>query len=231
MSSSGGGGVGGAAAAFVRQRYNASGYSSSGGEDLEDDASGPSVDYRPQSSRLNGWCQRLETLVWLASAVFIIYCGDLRSNFFTLLLRDERIKSIESWVIMCSLQHWDILISILLGEGYGQSRWQMGHIGSCCHSHSNCNWPPSIFSILLGIVANMEFFDIASIVHIVYGFCGYISIYSDICKNETRCILTPLRLMETLKSMERKISLRIILADEHLKGMIRSIMSDGWPKD
>lgn len=92
MSSSGGGGVGGAAAAFVRQRYNASGYSSSGGEDLEDDASGPSVDYRPQSSRLNGWCQRLETLVWLASAVFIIYCGDLRSNFFTLLLRDERIK-------------------------------------------------------------------------------------------------------------------------------------------
>jgi len=33
--------------------------------------------------------------------------------------------------------------------------------------------------------------------------------------------------METLKSMERKISLRIILADEHLKGMIRSIMSDG----
>lgn len=78
--------------AFVRQRYNASGYSSSGGEDLEDDASGPSVDYRPQSSGLNGWCQRLETFVWLASAVFIIYCGDLHSNFFTLLLRDERIK-------------------------------------------------------------------------------------------------------------------------------------------
>lgn len=87
------GGSGGAAAAFVRQRYNVSGYSSSGGEDLEeDDASGPSMDYRPQSSRLNGWYRRFETLVWLASAVFIIYCGDLHSNFLTLLLRDERIK-------------------------------------------------------------------------------------------------------------------------------------------
>lgn len=117
------GGSSGGAAAFVRQRYNVSGYSSSGGEDLEeDDASGPSVDYRPQSSRLNGWYRRLETLVWLASAVFIIYCGDLHSNFLTLLLRDERIKSVESWVTMCHLQHWYIFISILLGEGYGQSR-------------------------------------------------------------------------------------------------------------
>lgn len=194
------GGSGGGAAAFVRQRYNVSGYSSSGGEDLEeDDASGPSMDYRPQSSRLNGWYRRFETLVWLASAVFIIYCGDLHSNFLTLLLRDERIKrtalNLGLLCVACNIGIFLYLSFWVKDMAKVDDRWEI--LSPAAIPTATVIGLLAFFSVLLGLVANMEFLNIASIVHIVYGFCGYISIYSSICKNETRCILAPLGLMET----------------------------------
>ncbi|GLJ05631.1 hypothetical protein SUGI_0021820 [Cryptomeria japonica] len=83
--------------AFVRQRHNTSGYSSSGGEELdEEDSAGSPMAWAPSSSssssRINGWCHHIENLLWVASAAFIFYYGDLHSNFFSLLLRDSRIR-------------------------------------------------------------------------------------------------------------------------------------------
>ncbi|KAK4257378.1 hypothetical protein QN277_006973 [Acacia crassicarpa] len=84
---SGGSPVGGGG--FMRQRYS-QGYSSSGDE-FEDDVSS-----RPRSSppipRARTWIDILENFLWLASAVFIIYFGDQRSNLISLLLHDDRIR-------------------------------------------------------------------------------------------------------------------------------------------
>eukprot|EP00249_Psilotum_nudum_P014700 c24955_g1_i3 orf=396-707(+) len=38
------------------------------------------------------WRHRLENLLWIASAIFIIYYGDFRSNLFSLLVSDSRIR-------------------------------------------------------------------------------------------------------------------------------------------
>eukprot|EP00249_Psilotum_nudum_P004007 c17529_g1_i1 orf=313-927(-) len=38
------------------------------------------------------WRHRLENVLWIASAAFIIYYGDFRSNFFALLANDPRIR-------------------------------------------------------------------------------------------------------------------------------------------
>lgn len=46
--------------------------------------------HSPSSAAL--WRHRLENLLWIASAVFIIYYGDFRSNLLVLLLGDPRIR-------------------------------------------------------------------------------------------------------------------------------------------
>lgn len=43
------------------------------------------------SSRLL-WRHRVENFLWLASTAFIIYYGDFRSNFFSLLAHDPRVR-------------------------------------------------------------------------------------------------------------------------------------------
>ncbi|MQM16622.1 hypothetical protein Taro_049579 [Colocasia esculenta] len=76
---------------FMRQRHS-QGYVSSG-DDLEDDACSkppPSpVRYRAQT-----WTQVLENVLWIASAAFIIYFGDWKSNMVYVLCHDDRIKRI-----------------------------------------------------------------------------------------------------------------------------------------
>jgi hypothetical protein len=37
------------------------------------------------------WRQRVEDLLWLASSCFILYYGDLETNFFSLLANDPRV--------------------------------------------------------------------------------------------------------------------------------------------
>lgn len=76
--------------AGMRQRHS-QGYLS-GSEDLEDDAS--SRMFRAVSSvpRARTWIEAMENVLWFASAAFIIYFGDRKSNLISLLLKDERIK-------------------------------------------------------------------------------------------------------------------------------------------
>lgn len=87
---SGGSPVGGGS---MRLRHSQGGYASSG-DDLEDDAcSRPMVvPQSPSFPRTRTWVQVLENLLWIASAVFIIYYGDWHSNFIYLLLHDNRIR-------------------------------------------------------------------------------------------------------------------------------------------
>lgn len=51
------------------------------------------LDIPPPSSRSFAlWRHRLENLLWIASAAFIIYYGDFRSNLIALLVSDARIR-------------------------------------------------------------------------------------------------------------------------------------------
>lgn len=85
---SGGTPVGGG---FVRQRHS-QGYSS-GGDDLEDDACSRTT--TPGSApvpRARTWVEVVENVLWIASAVFIVYFGDWHSNLIYLLWHDGRIR-------------------------------------------------------------------------------------------------------------------------------------------
>ncbi|KAJ0710068.1 putative transmembrane protein [Helianthus annuus] len=76
---------------LMRQRHS-QGYASSG-DDLEDDACSSRV--RPQSPKFpetRTWVEVLENVLWIASAVFIIYLGDWHSNLIYILFHDGRIK-------------------------------------------------------------------------------------------------------------------------------------------
>ena len=85
---SGGSPVGGGG--YMRQRHS-QGYSSSGDE-LEDDACSRQHYSLPPSPTSRTWIEILDNFLWLASAAFIIYFGDRRSNFIYLLFHDKRIR-------------------------------------------------------------------------------------------------------------------------------------------
>lgn len=85
---SGGTPVGGG---FVRQRHS-QGYSS-GGDDLEDDAcSRTATPGSPPVPRSRTWVEFVENVLWIASAMFIVYFGDWHSNLIYLLWHDGRIR-------------------------------------------------------------------------------------------------------------------------------------------
>lgn len=81
----------------MRQRYSQS--STSGGDDVdagfdsEDDAcsSRTSSLSMPVAYKAKTWSQVLENLLWFTSAAFILYFGDMHSNFLFLLIWDGRI--------------------------------------------------------------------------------------------------------------------------------------------
>lgn len=76
---------------YMRQRHS-QGYNSSS-EDLEDDAcSRPSIPLESPFPRTRSWVEIVENLLWLASAVFVVYYGDGHSNFIYILLHDNRIR-------------------------------------------------------------------------------------------------------------------------------------------
>ncbi|ERN04539.1 hypothetical protein AMTRI_Chr05g62590 [Amborella trichopoda] len=77
----------------VRQRHNQgdSGYASSS-DDLEENSPLSLNDPEPKLDRSRPWIHFMENFLWLASAAFILYYGDRRSNFIYLVCHDERIK-------------------------------------------------------------------------------------------------------------------------------------------
>ncbi|XP_011006166.1 PREDICTED: uncharacterized protein LOC105112239 isoform X2 [Populus euphratica] len=85
---SGGTPVGGGG--YIRQRHS-QGYASSG-DDLEDDACSRAQPFSPPNQRVRPWLEIVENVIWIASAIFIIYFGDRRSNLIYLLWHDERIR-------------------------------------------------------------------------------------------------------------------------------------------
>lgn len=76
----------------MRQRHS-QGYASSG-DDLEDDACSRPQDPSPPIPRARTWTEVLENVLWIASAVFIIYFGDQHSNLIYLLWHDDRIRRV-----------------------------------------------------------------------------------------------------------------------------------------
>ncbi|KAI3801862.1 hypothetical protein L1987_29979 [Smallanthus sonchifolius] len=83
---------------YMRQRYS-HGYASSG-DDLEDDASSilqlQSPDF-PTTRTL------IENVVWIVSAVFIVYLGDCHSNLIYLLFHDDRIRRLQMYLGLCGI--------------------------------------------------------------------------------------------------------------------------------
>lgn len=75
---------------YIRQRHS-QGYAS-GGDDLEDDACSRHQPFSLESPRCKTWVEVLENVLWIASAVFIVYFGDMHSNMIYILLHDARIK-------------------------------------------------------------------------------------------------------------------------------------------
>ncbi|CAL5340787.1 unnamed protein product [Camellia sinensis] len=87
---SGGTPIGGA---FMRQRHS-QGYTS-GSDDHEDDACSRASPQSPsslQQKTRRRWVEIMENVLWIASAVFIIYYGDRHSNFIVILWHDDRIR-------------------------------------------------------------------------------------------------------------------------------------------
>lgn len=76
---------------LMRQRHSQGGYASSG-DDLEDDACSRGSPPPLPLHRPNTWTHLLENFLWIASAIFIVYYGDARSNFIYILWHDHRIR-------------------------------------------------------------------------------------------------------------------------------------------
>lgn len=75
----------------MRQRHS-QGYSSSG-DDLEDDAcSRLHNPFYPPEQPVRSWVEITENVIWIVSAIFVVYFGDRRSNLIFLLWHDDRIR-------------------------------------------------------------------------------------------------------------------------------------------
>lgn len=86
------------AGGYMRQRHS-QGYASSG-DDLEDDACSRPQPFSLSIPRAKTWVEILENVLWIASALFIIYYGDRHSNFIFLLWHDERIRRLPLYLGM-----------------------------------------------------------------------------------------------------------------------------------
>ncbi|KAD6454614.1 hypothetical protein R6Q59_016322 [Mikania micrantha] len=78
------------AGGLMRQRHS-QGYASSG-DDLEDDACSRPRPHSPKFPSTRTWIEVLENVLWIASAVFIIYLGDWHYNLIYILFHDGRIR-------------------------------------------------------------------------------------------------------------------------------------------
>lgn len=86
---------------YIRQRHS-QGYAS-GGDDLEDDACSRHQPFSLESPSCKTWVEVLENVLWIASAVFIVYFGDMHSNMIYILLHDARIKRMPLYMGMVGI--------------------------------------------------------------------------------------------------------------------------------
>lgn len=88
-------------ARFMRQRHS-QGYSS--GDDfeldLEDDACSRARPQFESSQRRSRWVEIMENVLWIGSAIFIVYYGDWNSNLIYVLWHDNRIRRIPFYIGM-----------------------------------------------------------------------------------------------------------------------------------
>lgn len=83
-------------AGYMRQRHS-QGYASSG-DDLEDDACSVMRTSSPRTPRVWSRIEIVENVLWLASAAFIVYYGDRKSNLIYLFWHDDRIRRLPLYV-------------------------------------------------------------------------------------------------------------------------------------
>ncbi|CAN6681176.1 unnamed protein product [Malus baccata var. baccata] len=93
-------------ARYMRQRHS-QGYASSG-DDLEDDACSVMRTSSPQSPKVWSRIEIFENVLWLASAAFIVYYGDRKSNLIYLFCHDERIRSMSAWSVRRFDEKWEL---------------------------------------------------------------------------------------------------------------------------
>ncbi|KAK9101964.1 hypothetical protein Sjap_019218 [Stephania japonica] len=86
---------------FMRQRHS-QGYTSSG-DDLEDDACSTATSPAAPVSRTRTWFEVVENVLWVCSAVFVVYFGDRKSNLLYLLCFDDRIRRIPLYIAIVGL--------------------------------------------------------------------------------------------------------------------------------
>ncbi|CAL5400384.1 unnamed protein product [Camellia sinensis] len=156
---SGGTPVGGG---FMRQRHS-QGYTS-GSDDLEDDACSRASPQSPsslQQKTRRRWVEITENVLWIASAVFIIYYGDRHSNFIVILWHDDRIRRIPLYLGMVGVG-----LNIIFFLYTSMLAWNIRK--SDCSSCSS----GLFMQVFLCIVANLEFLGLASCVLAVYGWHG-----------------------------------------------------------
>ncbi|XAR66917.1 hypothetical protein NMG60_11013296 [Bertholletia excelsa] len=131
------------AGGFMRQRHS-QGYASSG-DDLEDDACSRLRPLSPPLPQKRTWVETMENVLWIASAIFILYYGDRHSNFIYLLWHDERIRRTPLYlgIVGISLNVLFFLYNTLLTCGLRKSndKWDFS---------STAALP---FVILLGVIS------------------------------------------------------------------------------
>ncbi|KAM7265621.1 hypothetical protein ACFE04_003304 [Oxalis oulophora] len=75
---------------YMRQRHS-QGYAS-GSDDLEEDACSRPNPFSDALPRNRTWLENLENVLWIASALFVVYYGDRHFNLVYLLWHDQRIR-------------------------------------------------------------------------------------------------------------------------------------------
>ncbi|XP_022639500.1 uncharacterized protein LOC124837011 isoform X2 [Vigna umbellata] len=153
---------------FMRQRHS-QGYSSSG-DDLEDDACSRHRHFLAPSPSPKTWIEMLENFLWLASAAFILYFGDQKSNMIHLLCHDSRIRRLPLYLGMIGIGLNTIIFIYTtflawsarrFDEKWGFKKWEITTLSVL-----------PFVTVLLCFVANMEFFDTSSSVYTIYGMHG-----------------------------------------------------------
>lgn len=103
-------------AGYMRQRHS-QGYASSG-DDLEDDACSVMRSPSPQSPKVWSRIEILENALWLASAAFIVYYGDRKSNMIYIFCHDERIRRLPLYLGMVG-----VVLNIIIFFYTSMSAW------------------------------------------------------------------------------------------------------------
>ncbi|CAM8923204.1 unnamed protein product [Rhodiola kirilowii] len=156
------------AGGLMRQRHSQGNASS--GDDLEDDAcSRHAATFFAPMQKQRTWVDVLENALWIASAAFIIYYGDTHSNFIYLLWHDDRIRRLPLYLGLVV-----VLVNTIICFYKSVLAWSF----KAGEKVELLN-PSALPLICICSVANLEFLDYPSSVHIVYGSCGYSSQLDD----------------------------------------------------